>query len=334
MRTTFRACNGMYLVEDQRADTLQILARARGEQQIQRLGGRDQDVGRVPKHRGALLLRRVAGAHAEPEVGLQPGERAAQVALDVVVQRLEGRDVDQAQALPGLVVELVDPVEEGRERLTGARRGLNQRVLAARDRRPAQVLGRRRRTERFLEPGAGFRTENGERVHPTRVLARDAPEEEDRRVGDVDVSGLAAVLVVRYDDDEAGSPWTIVLHVDAAGNDRQRAALADVFLGRLGGPKVGVLPWVRKARHLLEVRTDAIELVPDGDGYALRVGDAVRARATRPAAPGSAVRCVIPGYEEPGRELVADELVVDDDPFSWELTENCAFASRFAYASE
>jgi hypothetical protein len=31
---------------------------------------------------------------------------------------------------------------------------------------------------------------------------------------------------------------------------------------------------------------------------------------------------------------VADELVVHDDPFSWELTENCAFASRFAYASE
>jgi hypothetical protein len=157
---------------------------------------------------------------------------------------------------------------------------------------------------------------------------------EDGRVGDVDVSGLAAVLVLRYDDDEAGSPWTIVLHVDAAGNDRQRAALADVFLGRLGGPKVGVLPWVRKARHLLEVRTDAIEVVPDGDGYALRVGDAVRARATRPAAPDSAVRCVIPGYEEPGRELVADELVVHDDPFSWELAENCAFTSRFAYASD
>ena len=157
---------------------------------------------------------------------------------------------------------------------------------------------------------------------------------EDGHVEDVDVSGLAAVLVVRYDDDEPGSPWTIVLHVDAAGNDEQRAALADVFLGTLGGPKVGALPWVRKARHLVEVRTDAIELVPDSDGYVLRVGDAVRARATRPAAPDAAVRCVIPGYDEPGRELVADELVVQDDPFSWELTENCAFASRFAYVSE
>ena len=157
---------------------------------------------------------------------------------------------------------------------------------------------------------------------------------EDGHVGDVDVSGLAVALVVRYDDDEPGSPWSIVLHVDAAGDDRQRAALADVFLGRLGGPKVGVLPWVRKVRDLLEVRTDAIELQPDGDGYVLRVGDAVRARAVRPVPSDSVVRCGIPGYEEPGRELVADELVVHDDLFNWDLTENCAFASRFSYASE
>jgi hypothetical protein len=60
----------------------------------------------------------------------------------------------------------------------------------------------------------------------------------------------------------------------------------------------------------------------------------VRARAVRPAPSDSVVRCVIPGYEEPGRELVADELAVNDDPFRWDLTENCAFASRFSYASE
>jgi len=43
---------------------------------------------------------------------------------------------------------------------------------------------------------------------------------EEGRVGDVDVSSLAAALVIRYDDDEPGSPWTIVLHVDADGNER------------------------------------------------------------------------------------------------------------------
>lgn len=157
---------------------------------------------------------------------------------------------------------------------------------------------------------------------------------EDGHRDEIDLDGLAAVLVVRYDDDEPGSPWTIVLHVDARGTEEQRQTLADIFLGDLGGPQVGVLPWVRKERHVVAVRTDAIELTPDGEGYVLRVGDAVRARANRPVPDEAVVRCVIPGYDQPGRELVADEVAVKDDPFEWELAENCAFASRFAYASE
>jgi hypothetical protein len=45
------------------------------------------------------------------------------------------------------------------------------------------------------------------------------------------------------------------------------------------------------------------------------------------------VACGIPGYERAGFELYADELVVDDEPFVWELSGNCAFASDFDYAS-
>ena len=156
---------------------------------------------------------------------------------------------------------------------------------------------------------------------------------EDGQVGEVDVTGLKVALTVMYDDDELGSPWTIVLHIDADGSEQQRAALADVFLGNLGGPHVGLLPWVRKARHLVEVRVDSIELVPDGDGYKLNVGTAVRVSAIRPVESDAVVRCGIPGYDQPGRELVADELRIDDDPFAWELSGNCAYASRFAYAS-
>jgi hypothetical protein len=156
---------------------------------------------------------------------------------------------------------------------------------------------------------------------------------EDGHVGEVDLEGLKVVMVVRYDDDELGSPWSIVLHVDADADERQRAALADIFLGKLGGPHVGVLPWVRKARHLLDVRVSAIALEPDGEGYRLRVGEAVQLRATKRFESEAVVRCGIPGYDEPGRELVAEQLEVDDDPFAWDLTGNCAFASTFAYAS-
>ena len=45
------------------------------------------------------------------------------------------------------------------------------------------------------------------------------------------------------------------------------------------------------------------------------------------------VACGIPGYDRAGHELYADELTVDDDPFAWELTGNCAYVSDFDYPS-
>jgi hypothetical protein len=152
-------------------------------------------------------------------------------------------------------------------------------------------------------------------------------------VDGVDVSGLALALVYSYDDDEAGSPWSLVLHVDERADQRQLAALGDVFLGRQGGGHVSTLPWIRKAQHLIDVRSSPIELVPDGDGYALRVGDATRVRATTLVETDEQVACIVPSYERPGTELYADELVVADEPFAWELEGNCAFTSDFVYAS-
>jgi hypothetical protein len=152
-------------------------------------------------------------------------------------------------------------------------------------------------------------------------------------VDDVDVSGLAVALSCRYDDDEPGSPWTFVLHVDARGDEAQRAALADLFTGRVDGGHVAKLPWVRKAAELVDVRSSAIDLRPAGAGYELRVGDAVELQAVEPFSGAEAVRCGIPGYEQPGRELIADALRVDDPPFAYELSGNCAYASEFAYTS-
>jgi len=150
--------------------------------------------------------------------------------------------------------------------------------------------------------------------------------------GDLDglaLAGLAAALVLRYDDDEPGSPWRFVLHVDERGDEAQRRALEDILLGRLGGPAVLGLPWVRKPSELIDVRVGPIEI---GDGV-LRVGESVRLRASRPVETELEVACVIPGYDRPGTELYADELVVHDAPYDWELEGNCAFVSDFDYAS-
>jgi hypothetical protein len=156
---------------------------------------------------------------------------------------------------------------------------------------------------------------------------------EEGHAGEVDLSGLAAAFTVRYDDDEPGSPWSFVVHVDERGNELQRQALAAILTGELGGEPVLRLPWVRKPSDLIDVRTSRIEIENGPGGRELRVGSAVTLRASRPFETDEAVACGIPGYHQPGTELLADELVVDDTPFEWELHGNCAFASAFDYAS-
>ena len=143
-------------------------------------------------------------------------------------------------------------------------------------------------------------------------------------VGSVDIGGLATALVYRYDDDEDGSPWSVVLHLDSRADDSQRTALGWLFLDGLHQ-----LPWIHKARHLIGVRTSPIEV----DGTSVRVGMSVAASASRLVDTDLPVACGIPGYDRAGHELYADELRVADEPFSWELRGNCAYASDFDYAS-
>jgi len=154
----------------------------------------------------------------------------------------------------------------------------------------------------------------------------------DGHAGDLDLTGLAAAFVIRYDDDEPGSPWSFVVHVDERGSEAQQQALAAILTGELGGEAVLRLPWVSKPSELLDVRASPIEIEDGPAGHELRVGRAVELRASRPFETDEVVACGIPGYDHPGTELLADELVVDDAPFAWELSGNCAFASPFDYS--
>ena len=151
-----------------RARRLEQPLRAAGQHQVQRLWRRDQDVGRARAASLALALRRVAGADGDFEVGADAAQRCAQVAVDVVGERLERRDVDEARApLAGrrrrLVGELVDRVQERGQRLARAGRRRDQDMLAGGDRRPGLILGRCRRREGRGEPlsRAGLKVRSG-----------------------------------------------------------------------------------------------------------------------------------------------------------------------------
>ena len=138
----------------------------------------------------------------------------------------------------------------------------------------------------------------------------------------VSLSGTGALMSYSYDDDEPGSPWTLVLHLD--GPDE----LAELLLGRYGGEHVRTLPWVRKPTASVEVRKARIEF---GDSEA-RVGDAIVLRATTVFETISAVSCIVPGHDRPGTELINDEVVVRDSPFDFELRGTCAFRRDFDYS--
>ena len=85
---------------------------------------------------------------------------------------------------------------------------------------------------------------------------------------------------------------------------------------------------MRKPTASVEVRRARIEF----DDGQVRVGELVRLRATRPYETDSAVSCIVPGHDRPGTELINDEVVVEDAPFSFELHGTCAFRRDFDYA--
>ncbi len=154
----------------------------------------------------------------------------------------------------------------------------------------------------------------------------------DGHADDLDLSGLAAALVVRYDDDEPGSPRSFVVYVDERGTEEQRTALVEILTGTRGGELVLRLPWVRKPSDLIDVRPAAIDIRSGPDGHEVRVGSVIEMAASRPVETDERVSCVIPGHHIAGTEYYADRLAVADDPFEWELAGNCAYVSTFSYS--
>ena len=155
----------------------------------------------------------------------------------------------------------------------------------------------------------------------------------DGTVHGLDLASLRAVLVSWYSDDEPGSPWSWVLHVDERGDELQRAALADVFAGRLGGTPMSQFPWAFKPSNLLAVIPSRIEIdhIP-GRGW-FKVGSAVSVRIPGPLETQSPVSCIIPGHDRHGREVVAELLEVEDEYFQFTHTGRCGYESTFDYSA-
>lgn len=155
------------------------------------------------------------------------------------------------------------------------------------------------------------------------------------RAGALDLSGLEAVLSLRYFDRvQPSTPWEAVLYVDDRADDHQVDAIAAIFLGRAGGtvaelygPAIGDVHAVRRARITLEHvvprrRIDVLGyLTVEAEGEASAIGD---------------VQCGIPGFDHPGTELHGDALRSTDPALRWEVRgrRHASFTSDFEYASD
>ena len=152
-------------------ETLLRTSRLAREQQVERFGRRDQDIRRLPDDPGTLARRCIPAADGDLQ-GLQGGaqlvrlledalERDVEVEPDIFVESLERGNIEDPHALflPGNPPQQIEGREKSRESLARAGGGDDERVLPGGDRRPAESLGRGRRTQGLVEPCRDWRQE-------------------------------------------------------------------------------------------------------------------------------------------------------------------------------
>jgi hypothetical protein len=155
----------------------------------------------------------------------------------------------------------------------------------------------------------------------------------DGSFGDLDLSGLAAVLSLRYHDDvEPSTPWEAVLYVDDQADQAQRSALSDIFLGRVGGTPLA--QYARAIGELHAVRPAHITLEHRARRRRIGVQGYINVEAEEAVDPGESVACGIPGIDRHGTEM-RNEIARSDDPaLRWEVRGGASFAVDFSYSSE
>ncbi|HUO72790.1 MAG TPA: DUF1326 domain-containing protein [Solirubrobacteraceae bacterium] len=179
---------------------------------------------------------------------------------------------------------------------------------------------------RRIDGVAGSRSTHGECIGVLSWLITEGAAD------GTDLSGLPVAMATRYHDDEPGSPWTWLLYLDARASAEQRAALQQIFTGGLGGDVLSHFPWAWKASELVAVRPVEIDVDHTQRRQRLRIRDHISVRIRDRYAGDETVTCIIPGHQQVGEELVADELVIEDGPLAVSYRGVCGYGTTFDYA--
>ena len=212
---------------------------------------------------------------------------------------------------------------------------------AGRSRCPPAAPGRSATPPRVLQlrrdlPVPGRRWRKGGRSTHGVCMGALSWEIEDGEAEDVSLAGLRAVMALKYDDDEAGSPWDYVLFVDDRADPDQRRLLEAIFLGQLGGTPEQQFPWVFKPSRPIGTRVVADRARPLGEARVVPGGEGGHRPRRRAGHRSGAGHVRDPGHHRSGHELHSDSVEVDadGDALGFRFEEVCAYWSTFSYSSD
>lgn len=160
---------------------------------------------------------------------------------------------------------------------------------------------------------------------------------EDGRYGDVDLSGTHVALLARSEEGVMFDPevsWDVVLLVDEAADDDQRAAIEDIYLGRAGGVFAAIAD-----THYgnTEVATAPVTFTQEDGEIDVTVGDVVSMAVVGKAGFNEGPVTVSPHPLAKGMEPNVGEsttaTVSYSDDFAWDVSGNNSYFAEFEMAN-
>lgn len=155
--------------------------------------------------------------------------------------------------------------------------------------------------------------------------------------GDVDLSGLGVAMLVLTEEGVMFAPdtgWDVVLIVDEAATEDQRAALEDIYLGRAGG-----IFGAAADAHVehAEVATAPFRFGRDGTEFSVEIGDVVTVEAVGKEGFNGILGTISPhpltasGEMNTGKSTTA--TVSYDEAFRWDVSGGNSFLGDFELAN-
>ncbi len=152
--------------------------------------------------------------------------------------------------------------------------------------------------------------------------------------GNVDLSGLTAILAAHAPGVMGEGNWSAALYLDAKGSEEQQQALRAIFGGHAGGPPAVLTPLIGQVAG---VKSLPIEYRNEGKQRSARMDGVLDAniQAVPAAVPDAVVIKLNANPLFPGQDWVqayGTQTTYTDYDFQWDNTGKCADYAKFEWA--